>query len=138
MERGYEKISMLTLVEPEVFKLAGLKREDGTSKLDDLVAAVTDPVDSEGAMRDWFMSLFRDKIPGREETYISELLVMKNRTEKSLVSMLDDDRWDVRANAVQAIGMIGDRSARASVEPLTDDPNSIVRQAADAALEKLR
>jgi len=76
----------------EVFKLAGLKREDGTSKLDDLVAAVTDPVDAEGAMKDWFMSLFRDKIPGREETYISELLVMKTRTEKSLVEMLGEEQ----------------------------------------------
>jgi len=76
----------------DVFELAGLKRVDGTSKLDDLVAAVTDPVDSEGAMKDWFMSLFRDKIPGREETYISELLKMKTRTEKSLVEMLDAEQ----------------------------------------------
>jgi len=74
----------------EVFKLAGLKREDGTSKLDDLVAAIQDPVDSEAAMKDWFMSLFREKIPGREETYIAELIRTKDRTEKSLVEVLSE------------------------------------------------
>jgi len=56
----------------------------------------------------------------------------------TLASMLDDERWEVRANAVQGLGMIGDPSARLSVEPLTDDPNSMVRQAADSALAKLR
>ena len=60
------------------------------------------------------------------------------RAIPTLVSMLDDERWEVRANAVQAIGMIGDSSARGAVEPLTDDPNSMVRDAADAALAKLR
>jgi len=74
----------------EMFRLAGLKRADGTTKLDELVEAVTHPEDPEGAMKRWFTSLFTDRIPGRDETYIAEILRMKSRTESSLKEILDE------------------------------------------------
>ena len=52
--------------------------------------------------------------------------------------MLGDAAWEVRANAVQALGMIGDPSARAALERAArDDPNGDVRSTAERALEKL-
>ena len=61
-----------------------------------------------------------------------------DRVDRALVAMLDDERWEVRANAVQALGAIGDRSALADVERLLEDPNPQVRGAAESALGNLR
>ena len=77
------------------------------------------------------------KLPVTPETMFAIGSTTKAFTA-TLVGMLDDESWEVRANAVQALGMIGDSAARVSVEPLTDDPNSMVRQVAEATLEKLR
>lgn len=76
----------------ELYQLACLKRPDGTAKIDDLVAAVSDPVDPDAALKQWFVSLFSDKIPGRDEPYIAEILRIKTATEKSLLDVLDDDQ----------------------------------------------
>jgi HEAT repeat protein len=54
-----------------------------------------------------------------------------------LIEMLGDQRWPVRANAAQALGMIGDRSARSALEKLRTDPNEQVRGAAESALLQL-
>lgn len=76
----------------ELYQLACRKRADGTAKIDDLVAAVSDPVDPEAAVKQWFVSLFSDKIPGRDEPYISEILRIKAATERSLLDALDADQ----------------------------------------------
>ena len=55
----------------------------------------------------------------------------------TLEGLLEDASWEVRANAVQALGMIGGREARAAVVRMHDDPHSIVRDAAEGALEKM-
>jgi hypothetical protein len=73
----------------EVFNLVSRKRPDGTALIDDLVLAVQDPIDPQTAMKQWFTRLFSEKIPGRDEPYISEILRIKQDTEKSLTGVLD-------------------------------------------------
>ena len=51
--------------------------------------------------------------------------------------MLEDEEWEVRANAAQALGMIGDRSARSALEGALEDASDGVRFAAQRALKRL-
>ncbi len=76
----------------ESFNLLATRRLDGTSKVDDLVAAFTDPEDPEGAVKKFFMSLFTEKIPDREETYIVEILRIKENADRSLRGVLSDEQ----------------------------------------------
>jgi len=73
----------------EMFQVASLKREDGTCWIDDLAGAFKDP-DPEAKMKEVFMTLFTNKIPGRDETYIVEVLRIRERAQKSLTSVLDE------------------------------------------------
>ena len=56
-----------------------------------------------------------------------------------MVKLLEDDEWSVRANAAQALGMIGDPAARPHLETLPGDidQHQQVQVAAEQALEKL-
>lgn len=75
----------------EAFQLLSTKRNDGTSKLDDLVGAMK-AADPEAEMKRIFTSLFTEKIPGREETYIAEVLRIKVRAQSSLDDVLSADQ----------------------------------------------
>ncbi|MHC4473361.1 MAG: hypothetical protein ACYTDY_07460 [Planctomycetota bacterium] len=75
----------------EAFRLLSTKRDDGTSKLDDLVGAMK-AADPEAEMKRIFTSLFTEKIPGREETYIAEVLRIKVRAQNALDDVLDADQ----------------------------------------------
>jgi hypothetical protein len=76
----------------EAFNLLATKRRDGTAFVDDLVAAFTDTEDPEAKVKQVFMRLFTDKIPGREEAYIVEILRIKQDTDRSLRDILDADQ----------------------------------------------
>ena len=62
-----------------------------------------------------------------------------SRAIPTLVGLLEDGAWAVRANAAQALGMIGDPAVRSHLENLPKDPDQHqqVRLAAELALEKL-
>jgi hypothetical protein len=75
----------------EVFRLANLRRDDGTAKIDDFVSAMQDE-EPERAMKKVFAGLFTEKIPGRQETYIVEILRIRNRTEQGLSGILDEEQ----------------------------------------------
>jgi HEAT repeat protein len=55
----------------------------------------------------------------------------------ALVSALQDPEWEVRYNALQALSMIGDKSAQAAMERLFEDPVEEVRRAARRYVEAL-
>ncbi len=76
----------------ESFNLLATRRPDGTSKVDDLVAAFTSSDDPEGAVKKFFVSLFQEKIPGREETYIVEILRIKANADSSLRTIFTDEQ----------------------------------------------
>jgi hypothetical protein len=76
----------------ESFNLLAIKRLDGTAMVDDLVAAFTDPDDPQVAVKKVFMTLFSEKIPGREETYIVEILRIKQDTDQALRRVLNDEQ----------------------------------------------
>ena len=56
----------------------------------------------------------------------------------TLIEMLDDSSWQVRANAAQSLGMLGDPAARSALEGLGDDSNEYVRGAAESSLLRLQ
>ncbi len=76
----------------EVYELASLRRPDGTCKLDDMVEALKDPVDPEAAMKKVFASLFTEKIPGRDEPYISEVIRIQGGTREALGAILSEEQ----------------------------------------------
>jgi hypothetical protein len=75
----------------EAFELLTLKRDDGTGKIDDLVGAMKS-ADPEAEMKKVFMGLFTEKIPGREETYIAEILRIKVRAQTALGGVLTSEQ----------------------------------------------
>ncbi len=54
-----------------------------------MAAALRDGGDPETAMKKVFANLFTEKIPGRAEPYIVEILRIKQSTQGSLESFLD-------------------------------------------------
>ncbi len=76
----------------ESFNLLSTRRLDGTAIVDDLVAAFTDPEDPEGRVKAVFMTLFTEKIPGRDEAYIVEILRIKQDTDRALRGILNDEQ----------------------------------------------
>lgn len=76
----------------ESFNLLSTKRLDGTAFVDDLVAAFTDPDDPETKAKAVFMRLFTEKIPGRDEAYIVEILRIKQDTDKALRQVLNAEQ----------------------------------------------
>jgi hypothetical protein len=76
----------------EAMKLLTLPRPEGGCVLDDLVGAMRDPQDPEGAAKKVFVSLFTTKIPGRDEPYIAEILRIKERAQQSIDGLLDADQ----------------------------------------------
>ena len=76
----------------ESFNLLSTRRLDGTSKVDDLVSAFTNSEDPEAAIKKVFMTLFTEKIPGREETYIVEIISIKANADRSLRTIFTDEQ----------------------------------------------
>ncbi len=79
----------------EAFTLLATKRLDGTSKVDDLVAVFTNPeagADQDAQAKRFFTTLFTEKIPGREETYIVEILRIKESADRSLKTVLTEEQ----------------------------------------------
>ncbi len=76
----------------DAYALLSLRRADGGSALDDLVAAFKDPADPEAAVQKVFLGLFTQKIPGRDEPYISEILRIKQKAQQGLEGILNSDQ----------------------------------------------
>ena len=76
----------------EAFQLLTLRRVDGTTKMDDFVAAMTKTDGKEKAVQALFASLFTEKIPGREEPYITEILRITTGAQKTLGAVLDEEQ----------------------------------------------
>ena len=74
----------------EAFNLLALRRADGGSALDDLVNSFKDPQDPAAAAQKVFLGLFTQKIPGREEPYIVEIIRIKQKAQEGLEGILDD------------------------------------------------
>ena len=59
------------------------------------------------------------------------------KTTQALVNALKDDKWMVRAAAVNALAKRDDRKQVAAITPLLDDENESVRFNAAAAVIRL-
>ena len=64
--------------------------------------------------------------------------VQRNRADVPvLIAALKDPEWKVRLNALEALTMIGDLSAKAAMEELLDDPVEEVRKVAKEDVKAL-
>ena len=74
-----------------------------------------------------------------ERAWLKPILRTPTRDQAIVkIELIEDPEWEVRANAVQPLGMFGDVTARGGIPPLLDDPNAQVRQAAERALSRLK
>jgi hypothetical protein len=71
----------------------GLPRGDGGSMLDDLVSAVKDAEEPGVAMQKWFQRLMTEKIPGRSDTYLAEIMRIQKATWDRIGTSLSERQF---------------------------------------------
>jgi hypothetical protein len=78
-------------IQTELFQILQVPREDGVVPLEEIQQAEQYP---EGSPKktEIFLKLFKDKIPGTEETYIERAMVLVKQVKKSTESYLDDSQ----------------------------------------------
>jgi hypothetical protein len=77
-----------------VFDLLAIPREDGRSMVDDLRDALQADGDPGEAMQKWFFGLMKERIPGRQETYLTEILKIQRTTWDGIGRTLDEKQLE--------------------------------------------
>lgn len=83
--------AILDRAKDEVFELATIPRADGTGKIDDFAMAMQ-AEDPERAMREVFQSLFTEKVPGRETTYLAEILQVNQEVMQQFEPVMNEEQ----------------------------------------------
>ena len=95
-ELGLSEVQTDTAIEifdearDEVFDLLKASREDGGSLLDDLVTSLRngDP----NPFPDWVGRIFTDKIPGKEKSYLAEMIAMSSDVKNNLSQHFSEEQ----------------------------------------------
>jgi hypothetical protein len=88
--------------------------------------------------QDWLAGLRSDHQLVREGSAEAAGWLKLKAAVPHLVQSLSDSAWEVRRNACEALGIIGDAAATDAVQKLTADPNDEVKAVAKEALQRLR
>ncbi len=83
-------VSVLNEGKRRSFEILNTPRADGGSMAGDLVAALKNTKDPKEAVGAWFQRILKEKIPGRSETYVAEIMKIKNATWEGLGGALDE------------------------------------------------
>ena len=74
----------------QAFELLSIRREDGTTMVDELMSAIRDSEDPQKEMQKWVQRLMTEKVPGRPVTYLAEILKIQKSTWNGLGRALDE------------------------------------------------
>lgn len=73
----------------QVYDVLRTMRLDGGSLLDDFVAALRAGAEPQAAFRELFQRIVNERVPGSDATYLGELVVITEETERALAKHLD-------------------------------------------------
>ena len=87
-----QMVQMINDSKRAMFAEVSVPRNDGTNIVDDIVAALQDPVDPKEKAQAVFMKLFSDKIPGTDETYIARIMKSKAALNEQFKTVLTPEQ----------------------------------------------
>ncbi|MHC4607767.1 MAG: hypothetical protein ACYTAF_12705 [Planctomycetota bacterium] len=87
-----QMVRVMDRAKEEIFNMVLLPTPDGPSILDDVVDAMADPENAEERTRQALRRLFVEKVPGRNQTYINEILDVYMRTKDRMGQHLGEDQ----------------------------------------------